>query len=251
VAAIPQNEEPEDQFQGMCQVCGREGEFGKYGKSIRETYRCAGCKALLRDQGQARVILELYSRHGSRSINELVHEREFQSLSVYEPGVLGPFRRPFATLSRYTTSAYWADVEPGQYRDGIQCQDIMALTYPDEHFDLVITSDIFEHVRHPFKGFGEVRRVLRGGGVHIFSIPVLNPMRQKSIARVDTTGSEDVLLMEPRYHGGGGARYLVYMDFGEDLLKALDDMGLETLAVRYNSLHGNLRNLITFYSVAK
>jgi SAM-dependent methyltransferase len=251
VAPISQNEEPEDVFEGICQVCGREGVFEMYGKSVRETYRCVGCKALLRDQGQARVTLDLYSRRGVRSISELVNEQNFQTLAVYEPGVLGPFRTYFEALTRYTTSAYWTDVEPGQYRDGIQCQDLMALTYPDDHFDLVVTSDIFEHVRHPYKAFGEVRRVLKPGGAHIFSIPVLSPMPEKSISRVDTSGPEDVLLMPARYHGGGGARYLVYTDFGADLLEALSDMGLETLAVRYNSQNENLRRLITFYSVAK
>ena len=122
----------------------------------------------------------------------------------------------FRRLPNYVTSAYWPDVEPGEERDGTRCEDLMAVTFTDERsFDLVVTSDIFEHVREPYVGFAEVHRVLRrGGGRHIFSLPVQAPMRCEQRSSVfDTSGDKDIFPVEPLYHHSG--QHLVYNDFGE------------------------------------
>jgi hypothetical protein len=194
--------------------------------------------------------VQLFSRDGAASVAELVKEPEFRSLAIYEPGVLGPFRSLFRSLPRYTVSDFWPDVPAGQERDGVRCESLMGLTHADGIFDLVITSDIFEHVRHPYKGFAEVARVLRKGGAHVFSIPVLHPLAASSVARVDTSGPEDVHVLEPRYHlGPGNSQHIVYTDFGADLCERLADVGLSTEAVRFPSPHGDLNRVVTFYSI--
>ena len=74
---------------------------------------------------------------------------------------MGPFREFFQKLPHYHTSYFWEDIKPGEFRDGVQCQDLANLTYEDDSFDLVLSSDIFVHVRKPFAGFKEVNRVLK------------------------------------------------------------------------------------------
>ena len=61
--------------------------------SIRETYRCGGCGASLRYREQARLILNHFSREGSERLADLATESEFQNLKIYEPGLIGPFRK--------------------------------------------------------------------------------------------------------------------------------------------------------------
>lgn len=249
LAASP-NGSGAERFHDACRVCGVEGIFEANGQPTRESHRCPSCQASLRYQGQAEVIMSLFAREGSTSIEQLVREQAFHSLAVYEPGVLGPFRRYLCTLPAYTTSAYWPDVAEGHRRDGLECQNLMSLTYPDESFDLVITSDIFEHVRKPYQAFEEIRRVLRPGGIHVFSIPLLHPMPANTVSRVDTSGADDIFVLEPHYHGGpGNGKHLVYTDFGADMLEALAAMGLETTAVQWASGDDELRRLLTFYSV--
>ena len=46
----------------------------------------------------------------------------------------------------------------------MQCQDLMNLTYENNTFDLVLSSDIFEHVRKPYIGFKEINRIPKLGG---------------------------------------------------------------------------------------
>ena len=178
----------------------------------------------------------MYSQTGALSVAELAGEPSFVELRFWELGVLGPLRKHFAALPNYVGSDYWPDVAPGDERDGIRCEDLMALTFPDASFDLIVTSDILEHVRHPFVGFSEIRRVLAPGGRHIFSIPVQQPWRTKTVERVDTSGPEDVHILEPRYHlGPGNSQHIVYNDFGQDLLDGLAAIGLPTQAIGFAS----------------
>jgi hypothetical protein len=240
----------DDAFDGTCNVCGERQRFVRKNASLREGYRCANCKASLRYRGQADAILRVYSKAGSTSIAELVREPHFALLDFWEPGVLGPFRTYFGPLPRYVVSDYWPDVEPGDERDGVRCEDLMSLTFEPESFDLVVTSDIFEHVRKPYVGFAEVHRVLRTGGRHIFSIPVQEPMRAVTQVRVDTSGDEDVYILEPRYHlGPNNSQHIVYNDFGRDLLDGLAEVGFETEIVRFESTHAEAARLLTFCSV--
>ena len=243
------NQEPTDEYDGRCWVCGTETTFYNRSRSLRETYRCPECKGSLRYQCQAALLVRLLSKHGATSVKSLSEEMEFQALSVYEPGVLGPFRKFFASVGDYHISDFWPDIKTGATRDGVVCQDLHALTYDDERFDVLITSDIFEHVRRPYQAFAEVARVLKPGGLHVFSIPVQAPIPQKSVFRVDVSGDEDEHLMPPRYHlGPGNSRHIVYNEFGQDTFEELAKLGLETEAVPFPNDHDGLSAVISFYS---
>ncbi len=237
----------DDAFAGTCNVCGEPQDFVRRNASLREGYRCRRCKASLRYRGQADAILRTYARRGATTIAAIVGEPDFAALDFWEPGVLGPFREHFTTMPGYVMSDFWPDVAPGDERDGVRCEDLMALTFEDAIFDLVLTSDIFEHVRRPFVGFAEVHRVLRPGGRHIFSIPVQEPWRAVTVERVDTSGPDDVNILEPRYHlGPGNSQHIVYNDFGRDLVEGLTGVGFDTEVIRFESSSSEASRLLTF-----
>ena len=217
-----------DGYTDCCTVCGHIGYLRREERSIRETYRCGGCGASLRYREQARLILDHFSREGSGHLADLANEAEFQNLNIYEPGLIGPFRKLFNKLPGYCNSYFWEDVPTGEFREDVQCQDLMNLTYGDNSFDLVLSSDIFEHVRKPFAGFQEVNRVLKPGGFHIFSIPSQRPMPPKTVFRVDTSGPEDVFVLPRHYHSAPkGGKSLVYTDFGEDMVEIMAGDGID------------------------
>jgi SAM-dependent methyltransferase len=168
---------------------------------------------------------------------------------VFEPGIIGPFRRVLKGKGNYLNSFYWTDVEPGGFRGGVVCEDLMNLTMVDNTFDIVITSDIFEHIRKPMNAFREICRVLKFGGRHIFTVPAQEPLRKRTCARVDTSSDEDVFLMPEVYHGSGdGGRSLVYTDFGLDLLENLAAIGLATDCCWYGNASGPIPRVATFVS---
>jgi SAM-dependent methyltransferase len=237
-----------ESFEGVCTVCGTGGSFRRTNIRTRETFTCANCRGSLRYQAQADAILKTIGA-GETSLAALAATQRFAALRIYEVGIMGPFRKILSGIDRYTKSFYWDDVAPGDARDGVQCQDLHKLTFPDESFDLVISSDIFEHVRRPFVAFSEVRRVLRPGGHHIFSIPSRISMPPKTIFRVDTSTETDIHVLPEVYHGSGvaGGRSLVYTDFGLDMLDTLKMMGFPTEMSLFKP--PGLEQQVTFVSV--
>lgn len=170
-------------------------------------------------------------------------------MRVYEPGVTGPFRKFLRPSCDYTDSFYWDDVPKGQFRDGLACQDLTDTTYDDCSFNLIITSDIFEHVREPFDGFREMRRILKPGGLHVWSVPAVDPLPKQTVSRIDTKTDEDIPLLPLVYHGSGmsGGRSVVYTDFGMDALKSLAEIPFPTVLQKYQP-DANVKGLLTFIS---
>src|SRR6516165_8653414 len=71
----------------------------------------------------------------------------------------------------YSYSFFYEDTPLGSYKDGNRCENLEALTFSDGSFDIFITQDVLEHVFHPDKALAEITRVLRPGGIHIFTAP--------------------------------------------------------------------------------
>lgn len=229
---------------GRCRLCGHVGDYAtRVGAPTRETYECAACAASLRYRQQAAAIAASFGRPDA-TLNELVTDVSFRTMTIFEPGIVGPFRRVLRDLPGYLNSYFWPDVEPGAQHDGVVCEDLRSLTLADESWDLAISSDIFEHIRGPMTAFAELFRVLKPGGAHVFTVPMRWPLPGTTVDRVDYSGQEDVLLLPAEYHGSpvdpNGS--LVYTDFGMDLPERLNELGFET------STHHGYRNAITFVS---
>ena len=220
---------PPDSYHAGCSVCGRAQYFARQAYAIRETYRCIDCHASLREREQASAILDCYAPTGTTSLAELVKLPSFASLQIYEPGTSGALRSVLQQLPFYRQSDYFVPEEREKQTPQVPHQDLQALDYPDQSFDLVLTSDILEHVRHPHRALWEIARVLKPGGRHIFTVPLQDPMPPESISRVDVSDAVDRHLLPPHYHGDGkGGRSLVYTDFGADIADLAYSAGLAT-----------------------
>jgi SAM-dependent methyltransferase len=217
-----------DSYKGRCAVCGESGSFEREQLAIRETYRCSQCRSSLRERLQAQAILDTYAPPWCASLACLVRRRGFARLRVYEPGTAGHLRTYLRRLPNYRQSDYYDPAPRDKTPAAIPHQNLESLTWPDEYFDLVVSSDILEHVRHPQAALAQIARVLVPGGYHIFTVPLQEPVRSASISRVDTSGECDVHLLPERYHGDGkGGRSLVYTDFGADLLDMVRATGMD------------------------
>lgn len=235
-------------YAGRCNVCGWQGVFVLKHRSIREGYACGQCRSSMRYRAQADVILALVDP-AAPDLATLVDSPRWHDLQVFEPGIVGPFRKFMKGKPNYRLSFYWEDVPPGESRDGVVCQDLTATTYADGSFDMVITSDIFEHVRKPFDGFREIRRILKPGGWHVWSVPAVEPLRAETRDRMDTSTDEDIPILPPVYHGSGvaGGRSVVYTDFGADIVEQLAAAGCPTRLWRYHP-SAEVQALVTFAS---
>ncbi len=207
-----------DSYRACCSLCGRAQTFERRAYAIRETYRCAGCRASLREREQAAALLACYATPAVVSIAQLVEQPSFRNLRIYEPGTSGPFRALMRSLPFHQQSDYLPPERRANPDPKLLHQDLQSMDFPDQAFNLVLSSDILEHVRHPRRALAEIARVLKPGGRHIFTVPLQHPMAAASVARVDVSTAEDRHLLAPHYHGDGkGGRSLVYTDFGADI----------------------------------
>lgn len=65
-------------------------------------------------------------------------------------------------------------IEYGRKKYGSLCLEVQAaetLPYEDESFDVVMSFDVFEHIKEIDTHISEVRRVLRPGGYYLFQTP--------------------------------------------------------------------------------
>ncbi len=105
-----------------------------------------------------------------RVLNEV--SPEWRELRIHESSPDGASSERLAQVCKgYDASQYWPDVAPGATRDGVRCEDVTRLTFDDASLDLFITQDVFEHVLDAADGFAEIARVLRPGGLHVFTVP--------------------------------------------------------------------------------
>jgi len=216
---------------GSCCVCGFSGRFAANSWMLpahaaeewgaewvdafarRESMFCRRCSSTLRIRRLAEALLQHYGA-ATTSIAELVQTQAFRELEVSEVNVIPAMHRFLARLPRLRYTEY--------SRGG---EDLQALSYGDESLDLVLTSDTLEHVPDWELALGETRRVLRRGGRHLFTVPLVPSQQETRDVR-----SEDW------YHGRGTGPFAlqprrsdwrVYSVFGLDLLDALRRAGFE------------------------
>jgi len=121
---------------------------------------------------------------------------------------------------------YFDDLEPGEWRGGVQCQDVQRLTHADASFDLCTHTEVFEHVPDDARGFCEILRVLAPGGLMVFTAPLFE--RPATLERARLEAGEIVHLESPSYHDDlirGSGQVLVYRDYGLDLPQRIQDAG--------------------------
>ena len=145
---------------------------------------------------------------------------------VCELSARGPLARYLAGHARSAAlSEYLPGAPSGTVRDGVRCEDVQNLSYADAGFDLVTHTEVLEHVADDARAFAELRRVLRPGGLMVFTVPLHEgPTRERARLR----NGEIEHLHAPAYHGDplrGGAAILVFRDYGTDILARLSDAG--------------------------
>ena len=131
-----------------------------------------------------------------------------------------------------TTSEYIEGVESGTSLRGVRCENVEQLTFPDDSFDLCTSTEVFEHVEDDMAGFREIRRVLRAGGVLIFTVPM--SASPNTIERARRENGVWVHLLEPEYHSdpySGQAPSLCIRNYGLDIQDRLLQAGFTSASL--------------------
>jgi SAM-dependent methyltransferase len=203
--------------EGQCNICGWKGVFLRPGGE-REGMLCGNCASSSRLRA---VIYWLAKVTGNEGV-PLHGWPKNPSVAILESSARGSY--PVMLDDKF--DYYATEFDPSKIAAGTHPRlfaDFQDLQFGDSTFDVVIASDVFEHVRDDAAGYREIFRTLKSGGTLILTVPYTHA-QQVTVRRVDTTGGVDVHLMEPEYHGGGG-HTLTYRNYGRDLLTLLRDTG--------------------------
>ena len=181
--------------------------------------RCAYCGAAPIATSIAAVLQELIP--------------DFRNKEHYELSSRGPFFEFLEqNVEKLTYTEYFDDIEPGKYKKDVQCQDVQKLTFEDSVFDVVTSTEVFEHVPDDIAGFGEIYRVLRNGGYFIFTVPLSDS--EDTVTRAVIEDGRIKYLLSPEYHDDsirGERRVLVFRDYGRDIVHRLKRAGFRGVRI--------------------
>ncbi len=201
---------------GRCQCCTRPTIFIAQYNGSAESRSCLFCSA---NERYEMLAAEIRSRYGSR----------LAELDVLELDPHSPLRSILSAGRTYTRSFYEEGCLQNQ-RDEAFCEDITALSFGDNSFDLIVSSEVLEHVPCMEKAFGETARVLRPGGAHLFTVPP----RVKTKKRAEIVEGQIRHIEPPEYHLDplSPEGILAFWDVGPDLSDVIPCAGLKVRIVR-------------------
>ncbi len=135
--------------------------------------------------------------------------------------------------TRYEFSEYFgAAYRPGELVGGVRHENLEALSFPSQSFDLVLSSDVLEHMPQPYVAHAEIFRVLRPGGCHLFTVPC-NLMMAHDDVRASLKDGEVVYHAEKLFHGDPvrpDEGILVWTIFGRQMLARMTTLGFSITA---------------------
>ncbi len=209
---------------GYCNICMEDTTFVAEQMWLRDHYFCQRCRTIPRQ----RALVEVLS----------IIRPAWRTLTMHESSPsMGFF---FKQCPGYSASQFFEDVPLGEYREGFRCENLERMTIASESFDVFITQDVFEHVFNPDLAMREIMRVLRPGGMHIFTAPKHKTL-PASVRRARLNNGVVEHLLDPSYHGNpiGDGRSLVTFDYGADF----DDLIQQWSAYRTSNYIIRNRNL--------
>lgn len=203
-----------------CPLCEKKRLFIKLDNN-EISVRCLSCRATSITLSAIAVLRHLSPHLEKKTVYELSSRgRLYQFLG--------------SECKALTGSEYFADTAPGDHKNGVQCQDVQALTYASESFDICTSTEVFEHVPDDTKGFGEIVRVLKPNGIFVFTVPLCRTEKTVERARILSNGDIEHML-EPEYHIDPIRSHnsiLAFRNYGYDILDRLLSAGFKRAELR-------------------
>ena len=151
-----------------CNICGQQGEFLISGLNpesdepittqLRDNVFCQGCGSICRDRMLIHGLQEVLDT--STPLSVMIPNKDIR---VLETSGARAHPKYLESLYDYYNISYHPEIMKGESYDTRKYGDLENLRFQDDYFDVILSSDVFEHVRLYEKAFLEVFRVLRPG----------------------------------------------------------------------------------------
>jgi SAM-dependent methyltransferase len=194
---------------------------------LRESLLCKSCGSSCRQRTLVHVFLgilrERFDWKASAAVNLTGQPSK---VDIWDTDAFSPLSRILRSGEGCILSKYLPDVTFGQeLESGVFNIDLQEISFESNRFDVILSSDIMEHVRNDAAAHREIFRCLKPGGIYIFTVPY-RENEARTLRLVDTSSSRDIFLTTPHFHGDpitGGI--LAYRIYGRELIDELRAIG--------------------------
>jgi ubiquinone/menaquinone biosynthesis C-methylase UbiE len=140
------------------------------------------------------------------------------NISVVEIDPNSPLKNYLkSTIKHYKRTHYFSAEKPVKMSVyDSQFEDITKLSFPNNSIDLIISSDVLEHVPEINLAISETLRVLRAGGAHIFTVPFAEKTKCRAQVKNEIIEYNEPPVFHLDPHNINGI--LVFWDIGFDIL---------------------------------
>jgi O-antigen biosynthesis protein len=223
-----------------CGICGSSGKLyfdmpdrglrNEHGIGVfRETLSCRFCGSTTRQRTLAYALRVVARERWGREETSLdAVFRKLDQVKIWDTDSYSPMSKLMRSYKLGMVSKYLPDRLFGsELESGVFNIDLQRIDFESNRFDVILSSDIMEHVPNDGAAHSEIFRCLKPGGAYIFTVPY-----DENLARtrflVDVSPAGDLFLTRRHYHGDpitGGI--LAYRIYGRDLIDALSAIGFE------------------------
>lgn len=236
-------EVPAGGLRGVCPLCGIESTFDGFTDNERESGTCSNCGSSNRQRQMAMMIRSLCDQAQTGPVAFP------DGYAIYNTESTGPLHAALRSTGGYVFSEYFgAQYQGGEQVNGIRHEDLQALSFGENAFNLVLSSDVLEHMPRPYDAHREIFRVLKPGGRHIFTVPFY-PWEALDERRAIERDGRIEYFGEKLYHGDPvrpGEGVLVWTIFGLQMIVELARIGF---VVSYWNLHEPSKGVIGPWSI--
>jgi SAM-dependent methyltransferase len=205
---------------GFCPVCQKNATFSSTAYNYREDFICHSCGLPSRSRLLMLALDEFCPNWHSLLIHESSPSKSSKILS----------QNP-----KYSASQFYPDKPIGSIINGFRNENIENMTFEDNKFDIFITQDVLEHIYNPEKVFSEIERVLKPGGVHLFTVPIHNMHAPTEVWAELGEKGEPAFLKTEEWHGNpvSSKGSACTMHYGYDIVDIISkSCGMETSIYR-------------------
>lgn len=185
-------------------------------------------------------------------INKIITKSQINS--VYELSSRGPLvKYLLKNFTNIVLSEYFPDKPLGNTVNDIRNENVEKLTFENLTFDLITSTEVFEHVHDDIQGFKEVYRTLNHSGYFIFTVP-LNYQINKTIVRSVIKDGKLVHLRDQKFHNDnitGKNSVLVMREYGLDILEKLRNIGFANVIHKRIGINGEYYGFSNSVIIAK
>jgi len=210
-----------------CPVCGSNSDIQPFSDNLRESGLCKSCGSWNRKRVMAVMVCEVIEKMTGARVCTLADS--IPPIKIFNAEWQGPIYEKLKKVQGYTFSRYAGpSYQSGKIINGITHQDLLKTSFDECSFDIVLTADVLEHIPDPYFAHKEIYRILKKGGVHLFTVPsYLNfPLDTQKAAVQD---GQIVSITDPEWHGEKRDDRRVYTYFGLEMIGHLHTIGFKVI----------------------